>query len=116
MKPGWVIGLFTAFVIMQIIAGVCEMTYLGSEQVGVLQQLMQPEIPDVQIPIIGSVVTFFAVTWNFISTLWTPQVFFWDYPFFQGTWAIVRYALFIPLSIGLIVSLILAAVRGVSSG
>lgn len=92
------------------------MTYLGTEEVGVMQRLMQPSIPDVKIPIIGQVVTFFAVTWNFISTLFHPQVFFWDYPFFQGAWAIVRYIFFIPLSVGLVVCLILAAVRGVSSG
>lgn len=99
---------------MQVIAGVCEMSYLGEEEVGVLQKLMQPEIPDVKIPIIGQVVAFFAVTWHYLSTLWSPQVFFWDYPFFTGTWALVRYIFFIPLSIGLIVSLVLAAVRGVS--
>ena len=114
MKPGWIIGLASAFVIMQIIAGVCEMGYVGSGEVGLFQQLMQPNIPDVKIPVIGQIAAFFSITWDYIVVLW--NMFWFNYPFFQGTWSIVRYIFFVPVSVGVVVSLVLATVRGVSSG
>ena len=113
MRAGWIIGFVMAFVIMSIIACVCEMDYLGEGEISHLQQLMQPDFPDYKIPIIGPVAAFISVAWDYIRILW--GMFWFDYPFFEGSFAIVRYILFIPISIGVIVSLVLATFRGVSS-
>lgn len=100
------------FVAMQIISGICEMTYISAGSIGRLQALMQPDVPAFSNPI-GAVVAYVTVAWDYIQNLW--GIFWFDYPFFTGSWAILRYALFIPISVGVIVSVVLAAIRGVGS-
>lgn len=43
------------------------------------------------------------------------KMLIWDYAFLEGTWAVVKYALFWPISLALIFSIIMA-IRGTSSG
>jgi len=114
MKPNWVIGLIAAFVVFTVIACICEMRYIGEGDVSKLQQLLQPDFPDYKIPILGQIAAFVTVAWDYVQVLW--DMFWWDYPFFEGSWSLVRYILFIPLSIGAVVALVLATFRGVSSG
>ena len=101
------------FVILQVIAGICEMQYIGVGEITKLQSLMSPDFPDYNVPIIGAVASFVTVAWDYIQVLW--DMFWFDYPFFAGAWMIVRFIFFIPVSIGMIVSLVLATVRGVSA-
>lgn len=114
MKPGWIIGFVMAFVIMSVIASICEMNTISAGDMTKLQQLLQPDFPDYKIPIIGQVAGFISVAWDYIKILWS--MFWFDYPFFEGAWALARYILFIPISIGMVVTLVLATIRGVSSG
>lgn len=114
MRTGWIIGLVSAFVIFTIIACICEMNYIDEGDMSKLQQLLQPDFPDYKVPILGQIAGFVTVAWDYIRILW--GMFWWDYPFFTGGWALVRYMMFIPLSIGMVVSLVLATFRGVSSG
>lgn len=111
MKTSWMIGLVTLFVVLSIIAGVMEMNYLGTEGLSRLQMLMQPDVPAYTNPI-GAVSAYFTVGWGYIQNLW--GMFWFDYPMFTGVWGIVRYVIFLPVSIGVIVSLIFI-IRGVGS-
>ena len=114
MNPKWVIGIVAAAVIFGIVGGICEMSYIGEDEVSKLQRLLQPDFPDYKIPILGQIAAFVTVAWDYVQVLW--EMFWWDYPFFEGSWSLVRYMFFIPLSIGAVVSLVLATFRGVSSG
>lgn len=114
MKPGWIIGFVMAFVIMTMIATICESSVIGPGDMTKLQQLMQPNFPDYKIPIIGPFIGFISVAWDYIKILW--GMFWWDYPYFEGAWGIARFVFFIPVSIGMVVTLVLATIRGVSSG
>ena len=113
MSSRWFIGFITAWVMMTVIACICEMTFLSDSEIGILQQLLSPEFPDYKIPIIGQVAGFLSVAWDYIRILWT--MFWFDYPMFQGTFALVRYMLLLPISVGVVVGLVITLIRGVSS-
>ena len=113
MSIKWIIGLMTAFVILTILSGIIEMQYLGTSDAGILHNIITaPKITTFNDPI-SIVVTLATATLNIAKALW--QAFWWDYAFFQGYWVIIKYALFWPISIGIIVAFLLA-IRGVSSG
>jgi len=113
MSIKWTVALMMAFVIFSLLAGVIEQEYLGSNKVGLLQQLMTaPEVTTINNPL-TVVFTFVKVLWNIVKVLWAA--FWWDYAFFQGYWVIFKYAIFWPISIALILALVMA-VRGVGSG
>lgn len=113
MKTSWFIGLIMLFVVFSVISGIMEMSYFGGGEASRIHTLLT----GVQIPegvnFIGATIAFITQTWEFIANLW--HMFWFDYAFFQGTWGIVRYIVFLPISIGLIVTLVLSVVRGVSS-
>ena len=54
----------------------------------------------------------FTLAGDFIAAIWAALWF--DYAFFTGQYQIIRWALFVPVSIGLIVSIVMA-IRGTSS-
>lgn len=112
MKPGWLIGFIVAFVLLSFVVGLCENAYVGAETISKLDILMRPVM---QTSIWESVKAFVGSLFSaeFWQTLWS--IFWWDYPFFIGEWAVARYIFFIPLSIGFLFSLGLATLRGVSS-
>jgi len=95
------------------LSGVIEQQYFGTTEAGVFYHLLTDykELSFTN-PLVA-VGTFVTVTWSYIKTIWA--MFWFDYAFFEGYWEIVRY-FFWCISLGVIVSLILAAVRGVSSG
>lgn len=113
MKPGWLIGIIVAFVLLSFVVGLCENAYVGNDVISKLDILMRPFM---QTSIVEGIKAFFGTMFSaeFWETLW--DIFWWDYPFFTGEWAMARYIFFIPLSIGFLFSLGLATLRGVSSG
>lgn len=113
MRPGWLIGILVAFVLIAFVVGLCENAYVGAEITSKLDILMRPLM---QTSIWNGIKAFVGslFTAEFWQTLWS--IFWWDYPFFTGTWGIIRYIFFIPLSIGVLLSLGLATLRGVSAG
>lgn len=112
MKTSWMIGLVTLYVVLSIIAGIMEMSYLGAGEVSRLQLLMQLDVPESTVPIIGTAFAYLTAGFNWIRNLW--GVFWFDYPFFQGRWLIVRYALFMPVSIGVIVTIMLGIIARIT--
>lgn len=114
MSPKWIIGLATLFIAGTVLSGLLELQYLGSAEAGLFYRLTHNyEAIEFTNPLVA-LGTFATVAWAYIGDIWT--MFIWDYAFFEGSWSIFRYLIFWPISIGLIVSLILAAIRGVSSG
>jgi len=113
MSIKWVIALMTGFVILSLLSGIIEMQYLEPGETGVLQTILtSPKVTTINNPLTAPF-TFLSVAWNIIKALWSA--FWWNYAFFQGYWVIVKYAIFWPISVGLIVAIIMA-LRGVASG
>ena len=93
MKPGWIIGIFSMFVGLQVIMGICEMSY-PTNTANVFTVIMNPEF---------SASYFQDLFSNFWKVLW------FDYPFLTGAWQIVRYGVFMPISLGMIITMFLVA-------
>jgi len=91
-NPKWIIGLMTLFVVFSLISGLIEWAY-GSE-VTKLTTLMKP-----------------SLSISYVENLW--NMFWFNYPFFSGHYAVVKYAIFWPISIGLIVSFVVMVVSGI---
>ena len=104
LKPGWIIGLVMAFVLLSIIAGVCELTApLGATAVSRINTLMNPSFTNIT---------------GWLGNLWS--MFWFDYPFFEDTWQLARYIFFLPVSVGLsvivaitIAQLLVTAIGGI---
>lgn len=113
MKPGWLIGIGMLFISLSVVSGILEQQYLGRDDAGLLYRLLN-SYSEINfgnpLVAIGSMVT---GSWQAIGALW--GMFWFSYAFFEGTWQIVRFAVFLPISVALAVSLVLAGVRGVSS-
>lgn len=91
VKPGWIIGVIMLFIVLQVIAGICEMAApLSASAVSRLDVLLNPSWTDIT---------------GIVGNLWGMFVF--DYPFFAGTWQLARYIFFIPVSIGVGLILVL---------
>ena len=113
MATKWLIGMVTLWIICTVISLFLEAQQYGSSEVATLYTLLTPDIPSFWNPI-GAAIAYITVAWDYISVFWS--MFWWDYSFFTGGWELVRFILFIPLSAGIIVSLVFATIRGVSSG
>lgn len=114
MNPKWIVGLGMLFIVLSIFNGIIEQSYIGSGKTNVFYTLLSSySEASFSNPLIaiGSIVN---VVWGTIQTVWAMFIF--DYAQFEGSWQIVRFAFFLPISVALVVSLILSAVRGVSSG
>ena len=104
IKPGWIIGLAMAFVLLTIVASICEMTApLSATAVIRLNTLMNPSFTNIM---------------GWLGNLWSMLWF--DYPFFEGTWSLARYIFFMPVSVGIsviiaitIAQLLMTALGGV---
>ena len=113
MSTKWLIGFIMLFVICTISSLLIEAQQFGDSQTSHLYILLSPDIPSFWNPI-GAAIAYVTVAWNYLQALW--DMFWFDYSFFEGSWQLVRFIVFVPISVGLVVSLILAAIRGVSSG
>ena len=113
MKTSYFIGLAILFVVLTLISGICELDYAKSTgSITLLESLMKPDIPSYFNPI-GAVVAYVTVAWGYVQTLWSMLWF--DYSFFTGGWIWIRYIFFIPVSLGLVLTLVLSVFRGVGS-
>jgi hypothetical protein len=116
MRPGWLVGLITLFLVMQLFCCVCEMsTPLGGGEMTQLQKLMTPEWNTYNIPVLGVAIAAINVAWDYVSVIF-QMLFFWYPSIFTGGWILLWAVLFLPISIGFIASMILAVVRGTPSG
>jgi hypothetical protein len=113
VKTGYLIGAIMLFVILAVVFGLAENSYMGANETSTLDTLMAPFMQSglfsgVKV-MVGSL-----FSGEYLDALW--RVFWWEYPsVFHGDWIIARYAFFMPLSIGILIALALAFFRGTSS-
>jgi len=89
MKPGWVIGLLILFIGLQIIMGICEMSYTT-------------DVPAVYDAFMGGGSWSASRVNNALNGMW--DTFMFDYPFFTGAWLMLRYT-FMAVSAGVVLVL-----------
>lgn len=113
MSPWWLFGLVFLMLGMAMVGGLIEGSFLAPDNTGILDTLLRPDViesPVASLPIIGPIVSGLSVAGDWLHGIWT--LFTFDYPFFEGPWIIFRF-IFIGVSVGLIMTLVLAWVRGV---
>jgi hypothetical protein len=111
MSPKWIIGILMAMIVMQLICGVCEMSYGFGDTPSRIQTFLSPPVPSYSNPA-QAVFAYITVGWEWLSNLF--WMFWWDYSFFSGSWQMVRYIFFLPISVGVVVMIVLVAMRGVT--
>ena len=115
MNPRWIIGLVILLLGLGLMGGMVEGTYMSDNSTtGTLEKLVSPDmLAGTDLPVVGPAVVGISMMWSYTQAFWTMLWF--DYPFFEGPWVIVRL-LFLGLSAGIIFSIMLAVFRGTSSG
>jgi len=112
MKTSWLIGLVMTYVILTVISGISEGTYFGGTGVATVWRCLTSfqtiESASLATVAIG---VFIAIKDLFIGLF---EILTWKFSFFTGVWIIFRW-LFTAISVGIVVSLLLA-LRGTSSG
>ena len=76
MKTGWLIGLLMLFIGLQIIMGICEMNY-------------ETQIPSVFSAFLTGGSWDAGRVHDALIGMW--KAFIFDYPFFMGSWIMLRY-------------------------
>ena len=89
MKPGWLIGILMLYVGLQVIMGVCEMTYTD-------------ELPTVFGGFLAGGEWSASSINDALNGMWSALMF--DYPFFTGSWILLRY-IFLSVSGGVVIIL-----------
>lgn len=100
------------WVILTFVSGVCEMEYVGTSEISRLQVLMTAPTFTETASVLGVVTSFVDFAWDWFVNLF--GILTWDFAFFQGQWQIVKYIMFIPVSIGLIAAIV-AMIRGTNA-
>lgn len=113
MRPGWIIALLIIFLLLNIVNGICEMTFVTGEP----ETIFDAVVYDIEI--IFSDANIFTKIWEGftlpIDVIWLIFRAFWfDYAWLQGEWIYLRF-LFMAVSVGVILA-IWFAIRGTSSG
>jgi len=112
MSPKWFILVIMTWITLAILGGFIEGAWLGSEETGTLNTLMNtPFVTGEGNLFIRFVQTVIDPTvWGAVVTIAT-----FDFAMFVGTMGIFRWLFFLPLSIGFLFSLALS-IRGTSAG
>lgn len=108
MKTSLLIGLVFLFIVLTILSGIVEGTYLGGTETTRLEKLFQPDFPAVS-NFVEGVAAFLQVSWEYIANLWC--IFWFQYAFFVGAWVIVQF-LFMCVPAGIIATVILNKISG----
>ena len=93
MKPGWLIGILMLYVGLQAIMGVCEMSY-SNEMPATFGAFL-----------VGGSWTASSIN-DMLNGMWSAFIF--DYPFFVGTWVMLRYV-FLAVSAGVVIVMLWSA-------
>ncbi len=118
MKTSWIIGIMMLWVVCYLLCSVIEGTNLfGSAQTGTIQGMMQPAGTDVSsfedTSAIGQAYSLITNVWSYIKPV--IQAIFLFFPdLWNGVWLWFYYIVIMPISVGLIVSLVFIF-RGVHS-
>lgn len=112
MATKWLIGIIMIYVIGTLVCGVIEMTYLTQGATDTMFGLMT-NIKGISFSNPLTALTDLLLDLWYITQL-IFSIIIWDFSFFEGEYAIIKYVIFLPLSVSFFVSFILA-VRGTSS-
>ena len=110
MKTSWLVGMVMLFVFCTIQSGISEETYFGGGAGTIWKAITSFQTIDIANPLSVTFGVGIAV-YDFFKGLY--QILTWDFSMFQGVWAIFRWV-FMGISVGMIVSLLLA-LRGTTS-
>jgi len=109
MKTSWIIFILFLFGVFTYLYGIAEMTVLGADKAAVIQGLMQPDIPEYNVPL-GSLFAFINIGWSYIQLFFTVM---WFLPaLFQGTFGMVNFMLIFPILAAIVFTMIII-LRGV---
>lgn len=102
------------FVVCSLISGIMEMEYLSgsSDQESVFERLLSPPVITGS-NVIGVMWSGLTTTWDYLTAFFAVLTF--DYAFFSGAYQIIRWIIFLPIGIAMILTLALAVIRGVGS-
>ncbi len=95
MSPKFVIFLVFCFGIGQFLALMMDATWYGPTETSIYNQVISfnlitlTDIGIVKIPLPNL---------GYFTSLW--QMFWWDYPFLQGSWGLFKWLFLYPLTIG----------------
>lgn len=109
MSPKWIIFLTTLWIIGSILGLALEGAYPGGEEQNVFNTLANSKALQAT-TLFGAVAGAFSDL-SFFTAL--GSVLIWDFSFWDGTLEIVRWIIFLPITIGIVGSLLLAWIRGV---
>lgn len=113
MKPGWIIGLVTAFLLLHLVNGVCEMCFVTGDTETIFNGVIEHvSIVTESSNILSTAWAVIMLGWEVLVLLW--NMFWFDYAFLMGDWIFLRF-IFMAISIGILISLFFA-MRGTSSG
>jgi len=120
MPIKWTVSFSMMFLLLTIISGAMEMTYVTDAETSVFWSILHPELgsgPGSSLPgfigdIVGTITSVFTVVIDWVYALF--HMFTFDYAMFQGPWIVARL-FFLSISVGGVVSLVMA-IRGTSSG
>ncbi|KKN26132.1 hypothetical protein LCGC14_0877770 [marine sediment metagenome] len=111
MSPKWLIFLLTVWVFGGVFGLILEGGYLGDDQGSVINVLLNSKVITAT-GVLGKIAGVFTDTamWGAIGSLLV-----WDFAFWEGSLEIVRWIIFIPVTIAMLFSMLMAWIRGVSS-
>jgi len=110
MRTTWTVGFALMYLAGQFISYTLEQQYLGTDTTSIFYQILQPQFLEGG-SILENIWGVFKITFVWIQALWS--MFWWEYSFLTGTWAVLRYIGW-SLSIGMAVAIAMA-IRGVGS-
>lgn len=110
MRITWVVGFGMLYLGGTLISLTLEQQYIGADTTSIFFRIMQPEFVEGG-GILSNIWGVFKISFVWIQALWA--MFWWDYSFLTGTWAVLRYIGWC-LSIGMAVAIGMA-IRGVGS-
>jgi len=112
MATKWLIGLVMVYLVLTVVSGIAEGTYIGGTGVSTIWSAMESfQTIDIANPLTMVYGVVIAIKDMLIGLF---EIFTWKFSFFVGVWGIFRWLL-ISISVGMVVSLLLA-LRGVGSG
>ena len=110
MRPGWIIGLLMAFLLLHLVNGVCEMTFVTGDTETIIQPLLEVDVGE-SVGWWEIITTTISYAIAAIRVLWSAMWF--DYSFLTGGWIFLRF-IYLAISAGIAFGIFLA-MRGTSS-
>lgn len=112
MSPKWIIFVVMLYGFGTLFGLILEGAFPGGEATGVLNTLINSKV--LTATTLFGKLTAAATDLAFWGAI--INMLFWNFSFWQGPLALVKWLLFLPISAGVVIALALAVFRGVGSG